>query len=189
MIEDKPRYPQYPVEKAYTTSSRRVVLSIVLTLGIVIGLNILVRIYLDIRPESSTDRLIAYKWELVEGQTEKVNILILGDSSANQGVNPEIISEAFGGRVLNAATIGNWVLVDDVWLLETLINTVGPPDSVILVHVYDVYHRDFTKNLLIQGPVAPSEWNSFGVKPFTTWDVLTFGIKRNLPTLLPGRIN
>ncbi len=181
MIEDKPRYQQYPVDKPYVTGPRRVASSSVVAFIIVILLNILTQIYLDFKLESSTDRMIAYKWELIESQTERVNILILGDSSANQGIDPGIVSDILSGRVLNVATIGNWILLDDVWLLETLIDTVGPPDSVILVHVYDVYHRDFTMSLLSQGPIAPLKWDSFGVKPFTFWEILAYGIRRNLP--------
>jgi len=82
------------------------------------------------------------KWELLAALQQPVDWLVLGDSSCNQGVMPEILSDRLGGTALNLCTFGPMLTLDNVWMLEQHIRQVGAPRHVIIVQVYDIWHRE-----------------------------------------------
>jgi hypothetical protein len=88
--------------------------------------------------------IIGHKWRLLQQQDAPVDDLVLGDSSCNQGVNPAVLAEELGDRrALNLCTIGDMLALNDAWLLQAYIERFGAPRRVILVHVYDIWGRDF----------------------------------------------
>lgn len=86
--------------------------------------------------------LVNAKWRLLRGLDRPVDWLILGDSSGNQGVDPEIIRRATGERALNLCTIADCLALDDAWMLDEYLQRFGPPKRVVLVHVVDGWHRE-----------------------------------------------
>jgi hypothetical protein len=84
-------------------------------------------------------RLIKAKWELLESQSSSVDVLVLGDSSANQGINTDLISELTGLSALNLATNGAVISVNDYWMLSRYIEKVGPPKCVVVGHVMTLW--------------------------------------------------
>jgi|GEM_PF-962526 hypothetical protein len=95
---------------------------------------------------------INWKWNLLYNLEEPVETLIVGDSTALTGVVPDILSETFGGESLNIATIGNSLVIDDAWMIETYIDRYVPPKRVVMSHVYDIWRRDIDSNTLGQIP-------------------------------------
>jgi len=81
--------------------------------------------------------LIARKWNILLGMHSPVDWLILGDSSGNQGVVPEILNKRLGVSSINLATHAGMGALDDAWMLGEYIRKFGPPRSVLIVHSYD----------------------------------------------------
>ena len=79
-------------------------------------------------------------------------MLILGDSSAAQGVDPEFWTNASGESAINLATIGDATVVNDAWMLETYLERFGRPNKVVIVHAYDIWHRELKQNVVVQIP-------------------------------------
>jgi len=95
--------------------------------------------------EYTTNRgywLIHQKWKMIDSGRPPVDWLVLGDSSCNQGVRPDVFDPIVGGMSLNACTIGDMLVVSDAWMLETYLARSGKPKGgVVLVHVYDEWNR------------------------------------------------
>jgi hypothetical protein len=88
--------------------------------------------------------IIGHKWRLLQGLDAPVDDLVLGDSSCNQGVNPVTLARALGDRrAVNLCTIGDMLALNDAWMLQSYIERFGAPRRVIIVHVYDIWSRDF----------------------------------------------
>jgi hypothetical protein len=88
--------------------------------------------------------IIGHKWRLLMEMKQPVDDLVLGDSSCNQGVNPVALANALGDqRAVNLCTIGDMLALNDAWLLQHYIERFGAPRRVIIVHVYDIWNRDF----------------------------------------------
>jgi hypothetical protein len=99
--------------------------------------------------------IIGHKWRLLLRLEQPVDDLVLGDSSCNQGINPVILAEALGDRrAVNLCTIGDMLSLNDAWMLQTYIERFGPPRRVIVVHVYDIWNRDFDWSRIGSVPVG-----------------------------------
>jgi hypothetical protein len=105
--------------------------------------------------------VINNKWRLLVELEAPVNWLILGDSSANQGVIPAEIEAETGNQAVNLGTIGNMILVDDLWMLEEYIARFGPPEKVVIIHVFDMWHRSFNPMLLAHVPLPWGFWEDY----------------------------
>lgn len=94
--------------------------------------------------------LMDQKWSLLREPGEfdpRTVVLVLGDSSGNQGVDPVVLGEALGAggqrpRVLNLCTVGDALTIHDAWMLSEWIELHGPPGEVVVVHTYDIWHRE-----------------------------------------------
>lgn len=102
-------------------------------------------------------RLLGEKWNLIEQAPPDTEWLILGDSTAGQGVDPEIMSEIIGGGFVNLATVGDMLTVNDAWLLQSWIERRGRPRGVVVVHAFSVYPRGL-QALVTYLPYTPPEW-------------------------------
>jgi len=81
--------------------------------------------------------VIQHKWNLVK-QKQDNKWLILGDSSGNQGFNNALFNEKMNTSSINLCTTGDMLLVDDFWLLDEYLKNNPAPESIILIHSYDV---------------------------------------------------
>ena len=107
---------------------------------------------------------IHQKWQLLEDLEQPVDWLILGDSSCNQGVMPSIIETELGETALNLCTIGNLGTINDLWMLEEYIDRFGPPKHVVIIHVFDIWHRPLDQVIFGQVP-----------RPWGFWEHHTLG--------------
>jgi hypothetical protein len=159
-----------PDEVILPTSWRRAVMAVFLTVLLVVAVNLFARWYLDSYPSNRGYWLAREKWKLLESLSEPVDWLILGDSSANQGVIPGIIEAQLGGTAVNLATTAGMVLLDDVWMLEEYIERHGPPENVLVVHTVDVWDRNIQKVMIAKVPRPWGFWRTSAVGPDLDYD-------------------
>jgi hypothetical protein len=132
-----------PNEITKSVKKTYVALMIIALLISVIALNVFAYHKLKISSPNKGYAIIHKKWDLLFNKKQRVDWLILGDSSGNQGINTERIKKQTGKNALNLCTIGNFVALDDAWMLDTYLKKYGAPEKVIIVHVYDTWHRPF----------------------------------------------
>jgi hypothetical protein len=145
-------------EKVGTAGPLRTVLLLVGALGTLLLLNAAAGRALHRYTTNIGYYLIVAKWELLESQRRPVDWLVLGDSSGNHSVRPDVIAAERGETALNLCTIGDMLAVDDAWMLGRYLKEVGKPKRVVLVHVYDMWPRNAER--LRQGLAAriPLRW-------------------------------
>ncbi len=99
--------------------------------------------------------LIAAKWHLLRTMDTPADVLIVGDSSGNQGVDPDVIRSRLGMSSVNLCTIGDALVLEGAWMIEDYLARYGPPKKVIVVHAYDIWSRDGKISVLAQ---IPGSW-------------------------------
>lgn len=80
--------------------------------------------------------------EISKSKNFKKDILIFGDSSAQLALNSNKIQEVTGLTCYNFATIGNATLAGNYFLFEHYLKSNEAPRSLIMMNVYDIWHRD-----------------------------------------------
>ncbi|GAA6621737.1 hypothetical protein [Scytonema sp. NUACC26] len=149
---------QLPVEIIKPVSTRSVLLSLLWIAILVLLANFAAKWYLEKYTTNRGDWLIREKWELLENLKQPVDWLLLGDSSCNQGILPSILNEKLNTTSINLCTIGNMTSLGDAWMLEAYIKKFGPPRNVLIVHVPDVWSRQFQLSLLAKIPLSWGYW-------------------------------
>jgi len=155
---DKDRPDRLPVEIINTVTHRQITLIIVLSLTLVIGINTLISISGIVDRIDGGGRIIQEKWKLLRSSDQSVDWLVLGDSSADQGVIPDHFEVELGGSALNLATVGNVLAINDVWMLDEYISRHGAPNNVVIVHVYDMWRREVETSAFAKIPLTPGFW-------------------------------
>jgi hypothetical protein len=148
-----------PGETLPKTSWRRIPLDIFGSILLLVCINFFTLWYLGNFTLNYGYWTIHQKWNLLANLRQPVDWLILGDSSCNQGVVPRIIENELGETAVNLCTIGNLGVVNDLWMLEEYIDRFGPPGNVLIVHVYDVWHRNIDPVLFGQVPRPWGFWS------------------------------
>lgn len=131
---DKPIYTSLSSE-FYIKSSRFVLIKILVTTLVLL---VIFSVYYYVYIEQYDLTRITSKWSLLYRQQEPVDVLILGDSVALSGINPDKIELETGLKALNLALNGRWVYEHDIWALEYYIDQFGPPKFIIWGHTYEV---------------------------------------------------
>jgi hypothetical protein len=109
-------------------------------------------------PVNQASRVIRAKWTLLLEQKKPVDTLILGDSSGNHGVIPEVLAARLGGTALNLCTVGDLLAMNDAWMLERYVRDVGAPHRVVVVHTFDVWGRVKNPDAIAQVPLPFGFW-------------------------------
>lgn len=117
-------------------------------IGTVYAANHWIGRYLDRNGTNLGYRYIAHKWHVLGELDEGVDWLVLGDSSGSQSFDTGVLEAKTGKTAVNLGTIGNFGLTDDLWMLEEYLERFGPPERVVLIHVYDVWRRRMNPKLL-----------------------------------------
>lgn len=131
---------QLPEETPGPSRPGKVVLTLLVTLLAAVAFNFLLGAFLRRYTTNLGYYLIAKKWDLLEAQEGPVDWLLIGDSSCNQGVRPDIILRDRGETALNLCSTAQQLVVEGAWQLQHYIDLYGPPrKGVIVVHVYDVW--------------------------------------------------
>ena len=144
-----------PQEILRSSSWRRVFFELICSLVVLVCINFGLLWYLGNYTTNYGYWTIHQKWQLLNDLEQPVDWLILGDSSCNQGVMPSIFQNELGETAINLCTIGNLGTVNDLWMLEEYIDRFGPPKHVIIVHVFDTWHRPLDQVIFGQ---VPREW-------------------------------
>ena len=102
--------------------------------------------------------LIPQKWRIADSLETAPEWLFLGDSSGNQGIDPAVASKLLGGVSVNLCLVAPAGSVGDAFMLDRVINNVGPPKHVVLIHVFDFWVRGEPNLNTIPTPV----WAAIG---------------------------
>jgi hypothetical protein len=144
MAESRGRISYVPEEVIQPVRPRQLLVTWLGVLLIVLLLNFVVAPRLLVGGRNLAGWIIGHKWRLLHGLKTPVDDLVLGDSSCNQGVNPVTLARTLGDRrAVNLCTIGDMLALNDAWMLQRYIERFGAPRRVIIVHVYDIWSRDF----------------------------------------------
>jgi hypothetical protein len=100
-------------------------------------------------------QVVEKKWALLRDLQQPVDWLILGDSSCNQGVDPELLTRRLGGRALNLCTLADMSVLSDAWMLEAYVQRFGRPAHVVVIHVYEAWGRPVDR---VRVSRVPLEW-------------------------------
>lgn len=147
-----------PDEVTAPVTRAQIAFVLVTAFVIVLGLNVLITISGAVDRLDGGGYLIQEKWKILNSLDQPVDWVIVGDSSANQGVIPGQLGASLGGSAVNLATVGNLLLIDDVWMLDEYIGRLGAPKNVVIVHVYDMWRRDAQAAAFAKVPLAPGFW-------------------------------
>ena len=169
-FEDSVPYEQLPRDIPHPFSLIKLSTLIVGMFLVVVIVNIMMIGFLGQYTTNFGYFLNYQKWQMLKNLDSQVEWLILGDSSVNQGIDPSIFKDELGERAINLGTIGNMITLDDLWMLEYYINKFGPPENIIIAHVFDVWYRDFNPVLLGQIPLSWGFWKEFSATQTLVWN-------------------
>ncbi len=144
-----------PAEKPIASSWREVAIEIALAVALVVAFNVVVDRYLDLHPANRAKAVVALKWQLALHPPPAPSWVVLGDSSANQGVDTRLLADHYGKPALNLATVGDFQLVGDAWILQTLFESGARPQRILVVHVHDVWARSLEQLLHVVTRLRP----------------------------------
>ena len=153
-----------PQENLPSVRKSRLLVDILGSLAMLVVLNFAALWYLGGYSTHFGYWTIHNKWQVLEHMEQEVDWLILGDSSCNQGVMPALFESELGETAINLCTTGNMGALGDLWILEEYIARFGVPHNVLIVHVYDVWHRDV--NPVMTGQIP---------RPWGFWEAHSFG--------------
>ncbi|MCA9916906.1 MAG: hypothetical protein KC445_03095 [Anaerolineales bacterium] len=162
---EKIPYKQLTHEVIAPTNGRSAALTILGTLFLLFLINWGVIWLGRTYPDNRGYWLVRQKWELLYRLDEPVDWLILGDSSGNQGVVPEVLEGRLGGTAVNLNTVGAMGATDDAWMLEEYISRFGPPPQVLIVHTYDAWPRNVAPIFLAKTPLPWGSWQNVYTPP------------------------
>ena len=123
-------------------------------------MNLALASVVDRYPSNVTYVLMRQKWDWLLGGRGEGNFLVLGDSSALHGIDPDILDQELSVRSLNLATVGPLLSLNDAWMLRTFIERNGPPKGVLVLHVVDVWSRPLEAVPFAKLPLPWRYWTS-----------------------------
>lgn len=181
-VREAPAYKQLSREVYQPVRWRQVWITLIGVTLIVLALNGLAYLYLT-RDRVNLGAFIASeKWRILNNLQTPVDWVVLGDSSANQGVVPDEIESCLGGSAVNLATIADWTLLNDAWMLENYLSRFDAPDGVIIVHVYNIYPRSLRPEVVSQAALPWRFWAQYSPAPgFTAGDEANILLEKFFP--------
>ena len=108
---------ELPEEMVPSSSRQEVLMGFFALVALVVALNLAAVVYIWAYSPNRGYWLAAAKWQMLEDLEEPVDTLVLGDSSCNQALIPEVVDEILGGPTINLCTIGDMTV--RLWDLET----------------------------------------------------------------------
>jgi hypothetical protein len=155
----------------------RALLSVLGTFALIFGLNLVAKAYLEAHTPNRGDWLVREKWNMLSNLDQPVEWLVLGDSSCNQGIVPEVFDEQLDTTSVNLCTVGSMTVLNTAWMLDTYIQKYGAPKNVLVVHVFDVWHRSIDPQALSLIPLEHGYWRKLNPSK-------EIGIRANLEVFL-----
>lgn len=153
---DREEHKQLTGELVAPTSWRMIGVTLIGTVSIVV----LVNVVFVIVPTTNTGYLaLQQKWHLLNGLTEGVDLLVLGDSSCRQALEPRLAATRLGlDSGLNLCTTGNALVVNDAWMLDSYLARFPPPEAVLVIHSFDIMRREVSFPTVAQIPLEWGFW-------------------------------
>ena len=143
-----------------------------------LALSPLVRRY----PLNGTYVLIQAKWEQLLSDHTGGDFLILGDSSALHGVDPDVLDQSANLDSTNFGSVGNLLVINDAWMLGKYVKLNGAPRGVLAVHAVDVWNRPVEAVPFAKVPLPWGYWRDFATEyPFRGPAVVKMAVIRYLP--------
>lgn len=88
--------------------------------------------YVDKRRVPQVEETICqHKWEVASRRNERIDLLILGDSSGLMGVDPKILEEHTGLASYNLCTVSYCSILGHAFLLKEYLRFNSPPKTLI----------------------------------------------------------
>ncbi len=112
------------------------------------------------------------KWIMLSHLMEPVDVIILGDSAAFYGVDPDVLNQKLNKSFLNLGTWANLSAMNDAWLLQSYIDRFGPPKAVIIARYFINWKEGFDRKAGLQIPLSIREWNKLNPLPPKDWRYL-----------------
>jgi hypothetical protein len=145
---------KYLTREVLTESSRQsMLISVFGTALLVLAVNFGAMWYIDHYVENKGLELVERKWEILQTMEPPVDWLVLGDSTGNQGVVPEVLESKLGGTALNLCTIVPMTTLDDAMMLDVYIDKFGPPKNILIVHSYDALFTEMSPLIFAKVPL------------------------------------
>ena len=148
-----------PEEINRPTQKKDILLTLVGVISFVLIVNFLCGRYLKLSSRELGYRLIMDKWEMLKHLEKPVDWLILGDSSGNQALVPDLLNRALGVSSLNLCTVGDLTLMNDFWMLRYYMERFGAPKGVLLVHSLDLWQRRLDEGATAIIPLPWGFWS------------------------------
>jgi hypothetical protein len=157
MKKNKLNFNRQPAQElAPDINSKIFYKTLIITILVLFSLNLFSSQLLKLFSPNGGYKLIQTKWDILNRLEKPVDILIIGDSSGNQGIDTDLIQQKTGKPALNLSSIGNVLALNDHWMLIEYIKKFGqPPECVISIHVYDVWHEQANHAVIAQIPLNP----------------------------------
>lgn len=178
-FEKKMRHDVYPQEVPYPVSRTGIVVSIFGMIVIVALINLLAGWYLKDHTFNRGYWIITQKGKVLSSLDKSGYWLIVGDSSGNFGIVPDILDKRLGTQSINLCTIADMLTMDDFFMVENYIDRYGPPTGVLIVHAYDAWPREGEL-----GAFARSNWPLEKIGKYLSLDgygLVELAIKRYIP--------
>ncbi|MGH7571183.1 MAG: hypothetical protein ACREMK_04995 [Gemmatimonadota bacterium] len=157
---------------------------ILVTVAGVLTIALLVNFAFVLAPTTNTGYLVLrQKWHMLNELREEVDLLVLGDSSCRQALEPQLAATRLGlTSGLNLCTTGNALVVNDAWMLESYLARFRPPKAVLVIHSFDILRRELSFPTLAQIPLEWGYWRRFTPRldPGTA-ELVQFFVARYLP--------
>jgi len=124
------------------------------------------------------------KWRILRELKSPVDIVILGDSTGNQGIVPAVLNARLHCTSLNLCTNAGGA-PNDLWILDAYIKKFGAPRCILLARLFDIGERPpIAKKLVIQLPFNLWEWSHLKPKPpFTMADWIDLVVAKTFPAI------
>ena len=102
-------------ESVGPSSRRRILVSIFGPLAVIAVVNVVAILLLRHDTSNWGIHLIEMKWKMAQETGEPVDWLVLGDSTGNQGVIPEILTDNLGGSAHNLCLLADLTATNNAW--------------------------------------------------------------------------
>jgi hypothetical protein len=142
-----------PKEIIHTATKKKLTTVISTFLILVFAFNWCAIAYLRHYNPKEWNFLSHLKWGILQDlEKEGIEWLIIGDSSGNQGIDPKHFKQRLNQSAINLCTIGPLLTLDGSWMLDYHIKEYGAPKNVLMIHVPDLWYREFDENVFCEAP-------------------------------------
>ncbi|PHO12866.1 hypothetical protein CPG38_05075 [Malaciobacter marinus] len=102
-------------------------------------------------PINSNNLILNYQLEKINSKEfKKIKTIIIGDSSAGNGIDAKYFSLLSGINTSNLSLTGSWGIVGSTGILKNAIEKNSNIKNVIIMHTLDIWDRPFAKESVLR---------------------------------------